>query len=129
MHPTLKRALLRAQEIVDEALAPARNNAARLAELKALPKKDLISLVAELEGLNKVNVPIGDLAARILCDEECVWLTYDMIHAVLKTKLPDIGTTVKNLSWYASHYRNEKGMDVQLRKPAKEISKLLIING
>jgi hypothetical protein len=49
-----------------------------------------------------------------------------MIHAILISRLPGTDTKPSNVAWYAAHYRNEMGRDIQLRKPKKEIDRLLL---
>jgi hypothetical protein len=126
MHPTLKRALERANELLDEALS---NNVAKADRKKALAqmsKKQLIEIIAGHEKLDQYDVQVGELCSSILCDAECVWLSYDMINALLHSRIPGLETKPHNVAWYASHYRNEKDRDVQLRKPQAEITRLLM---
>ena len=126
MHPTLEKAIRRAEEILDQAMASATSKAQRLSDLEAMTHAELVAIVAEHEGLHKSGVKIGETCADILCDPDCSWLTYEMIHALLLNRVPEADTTVKNIIWYSSHYMNERGRDVQVRKPKKEINKLLL---
>lgn len=125
MHPTLEQAIARANEIIDQATAQNPESSARMTELNKMSKKDLIAIVAKHEKLVS-SAPIGEICAQILCEPDCAWLTYDMIQAIIVSKLPDVNTKSKNIAWYAAYYRNEMGRDVQLRKPKNEIAKLIM---
>lgn len=126
MHPVLKKAIDKANAHVDDALAGNRRKAARKEVLEKMTREELLALVIKHEQLDESDIKIGELCSAILCDPDCVWLTYDMITAILHSRIEGIDTKPHNVAWYASDYRNEKGRDVQLRKPLKEITKLML---
>jgi hypothetical protein len=126
MHPSLKKAIDRANEHIDTALEGNTRKALRKEELAKMTWEQLFALVVQHENLDAADVKVGETCAAILCDPDCVWLSYDMIHALLHSRIDGIKTSVANVAWYSSHYQNEQDRDVQLRKPVKEITKMML---
>ena len=90
----------------------------RKEELKKLKKDELIALIMSYES-NK-GLKVEDLAQPILEAEECVWLDYDTIAALIRQAIPTAKTSGKSIASYASKYPASKGWAVRPRKTAKQ---------
>ena len=90
----------------------------RLVELKAMKKSELIDMIIAMETFKGTKVE--DLVKPILADEECSWLDYDTIAAMIRQALPTAKTTGKSIASYASKYPAQKGWTVIPRKSQKQ---------
>jgi len=90
----------------------------RLTELKAMKKAELIDIIIAMETFKGTKVE--DLVKPILADEECSWLDYDTIAAMVRQALPTAKTTGKSIASYASKYPAQKGWTVIPRKSQKQ---------
>lgn len=125
MHPTLLKAVQKAQEHIGSFSNPAQNAEKELRkELKLLKKDELIErIVAETLG-NAAKPKISTLVYAILEDPDCAWLTWDTMAALITSSVEGSKTTASSLQWYPSQGAKE-GRDIIPRKPTKEIAALL----
>ena len=91
---------------------------ARTVELEKMKKADLIKMIIASESFSGTKVE--DLAKPILADEDCVWLDFATIAALIVEVLPNAKTTKKSIATYASKYPVSKGWTVQPRKTQKQ---------
>lgn len=125
MHPTLLKAVQKAQEHVDSYLEPTQNVEETLRkELQSLTKSQLIDKIVAESKQKAPKVKLETLVYAILTDPDCAWLTWDTLAAIITNSVPGAKTTATSLQWYPSHAA--EGVTIVPRKPAREIAKLLM---
>ena len=99
----------------------------RLKELNNLKKAELIEIIISMETFRGTKVE--DLVKPILADEDCSWLDYETIAAMIRKALPTAKTTGKSIASYASKYPTQKGWTVIPRKSQKQrMAELMSLN-
>jgi hypothetical protein len=71
------------------------------------------------------TISIMEIAYALLCDPECIWLSYDQLATVIRETVPGSNTKESNLRWYFSK-QQEYGYDCLPRKPLKEITAMIL---
>lgn len=129
MHPTIKAAINRANEIAKEVGARGTDLEAERAELMKLNKKELAELIIKLKypKLDSNRGLIQNAVYAILADPACVWLDFGIIASIIRNAYPWAETKETSVSWYSSKAL-EKERDVLPRKSQKEIARLLLEN-
>lgn len=81
---------------------------ARVKELKALSKDDLIDLLVKLEAPKSDKAfKVEDIVKDILEAPECATYTYEQIAALVQQALPGAKTSSKSVASYASKKKDE----------------------
>jgi hypothetical protein len=124
MHPVLKTAIDKANEIMQEMTAGATTPTAERARLDGLSKEELIEEILVLKSKKMKDIKVEDLAYAIMCTPECSALSYGMIATIILKYRPG-NTKAGNISWYASK-AIEKERDIVPRVCQKELNVMLM---
>ncbi len=119
----LKDVLAKAEGYIAEHNASGPETSLRL-ELEKLEKDQLIEELVKLK-LGKKKKSLNGLIYAILSDPDCTWLTWDVLEQLIREGVPGTKTTANSLRWYQSE-GIKLGMDIKLRKTAKEVTQFLI---
>ena len=115
------KALAEAADRAKEILAELLDNSYELAErarLESMSKEELISELMAIKARNSQMTTVEECALRILEDEKCVWLSYEMIAALINRVRPGTKTTTKCIAWYFSreNCKRDDARPVRLRR-------------
>ena len=124
MHPTLKKAIDKAEEILTDMTGEPETISAERARGEAMSKEDLINEILILKAKKRRGVTVEDMAYAIMEEPECAALSFPMIAAIIVKFRPG-RTKGTNISWYASK-AIEKERDVVPRICQAEFNKLII---
>ena len=88
--------------------------AARMAELSALKKDELIDLIISKEKEKRTDT-VQELAKAILKDEEMIAADYETIASAIRVLKPEAKTSSKSIASYVSKKREEWDLPMRIR--------------